>query len=248
VNRKDGVYWTPEPVLEFSKLLDSFMAYGFEEKGNFWHTEKLNLYFIPKAFQHNGELFDERFCFVGSCLNRPFRRTWKNRSKGRPIIIVSDVSGSSDASYFKSVVDALSGSEYHVILSLGEIMSENSLGSLPENFEINRGAYHLEMLPYASLTICAGGLGTTMESIYHGVPVVALPPSPFQKEVAYRIAELGVGIHLPRHQVSIDMIRGAVITALRDDSLLENVRNMQRIVRTSGGEQMAVESIENYLI
>ena len=137
MHRENGVCMNPEPMLEFSKVLDVFLAAnGIEGTHHLWHTEKLNIYFLPKELQYHAEYFDERSCFVGACLRKAAPAAqWSNRSKGRPIILVSDVSVGTDAGYFNKFIDALSGCDYHVILSIGRHMDEASIKVLPANFE-----------------------------------------------------------------------------------------------------------------
>jgi MGT family glycosyltransferase len=246
--RQNGVFLTPEPMLEFAKMLDSFLAsHGIDEADNLCHIEKLNIYFLPRAFQHCGDWFDDRFCFVGACLNRPFEPTWRDNSVGKPILLISGQSDGIDNGYFRLFIDALSGLDYHVILSVGRHISDASLGVIPENFEVNRNRYHLEMLPRTALTICQVGLGTTLESIYYGVPLIAVPPDPFTEETAYRIAELGVGIHLPRHTMTVDVIREKVERALGDTSVADRVKHMQKVFKGSGGAPQAADRIEKFL-
>ena len=60
--------------------------------------------------------------------------------------------------YFEMFVHALSESPYHCILSIGD---DDLAPDLPPNFELNRRASHLEILPHAALSICHGGMGST---------------------------------------------------------------------------------------
>jgi MGT family glycosyltransferase len=243
-----GVCCTPQPMLEFGRILDSFLwAYGINEKDSLWRVEDLNIGFIPREFQYHSDSFDNRYCFVGPCLNRPFHPVWRNNSVGRPIILITDTTGSCDSSYFNAFVDALSGSEYHVILSIGEQVQSSSLQLLPPNFEVNRDASHLEIIPHAALLICQSGTGGVFEALYYGVPMITLPITPFHEEVAYRVDELGLGISLPRHAITSDMIRDSVEGVLGDAALLGRVKEMQRAFRSSGGAAMASDKIEEFL-
>jgi MGT family glycosyltransferase len=245
---KDGIGHNPPPMLEFAGILDSFLrSYGIEEADNLWHVESLNICLFPRVFQYDVELFDDRYCFVGACLNRPFQPMWENKSGGKPIILVTDTTGSDDHSYFNALIDALSGREFHVILSVDEQFQKGAVQSLPANFEINQHASHLEIIPHTSLLICQAGMGGTLEAIYSGVPVIALPLSPSHEEVACRLVELGLGIRLPRHALRTDIIRHNVERVLADTSLLRRVKDMQDIFRRSGGAVMAADKIEDYL-
>lgn len=244
-----GIGYSPKPIVEFSKLLDAFLwAYGFEDANHFWHSEDLNICPLPRVFQFDADSIDSRrFCFAGPFLDRPFTPVWKNRSGGRRIVLVSAVTASTDASYFNSVINALSGSEYHVILSVGEHFPICELQALPSNFEVNRCASHLEILPHADLHLYSGGVGGTLEGFYFGVPLIAVPSYGPNYKIARRLAELGFALNLPLHGLTDQMLRESVDSVLQDDALLKRVKEMQHVVRSSGGSVTAVDRIEQFI-
>lgn len=236
-------------VVEFARLLDSFLwAYGFEETDYFWHSENLNFYQIPREFQFDSELIDtRRFCFVGPFLDRPFRPMWKNRSGGKRVVLVSAISGLTDANYFNKVIDALSESDYHVILSVGEHFPISELPTLPTNFEINQFGSHLEILPHTDLHLYSGGPHSTVEGFYFGVPLIAVPSFEQDYCIASRLAELGAVLNLPLHGLTSQTIRENVDAVLQDAGVRRRVQQIQHVVRGSGGSVMAVDRIEEFL-
>ena len=243
-----SVGYNPQSIVEFSRLLDSFLwAYGFEETNNFWHSEDLNFYQFPRAFQFNADSIDSRrFCFVGPFLDRPFSPVWKNHSGGNRVILVSAILGT-DANYFNRIIDALSGSEYHVILSVGEHLPISELRTLPANFEINRCASHLEILPHTDLHLYSGGPTGTLEGFYFGVPLIAIPSDEHNYIIVNRLAELGVVRNLPLHALTSQTIREHVEAVLQDHTFLGRVKQMQHVIRSAGGSVMAVDRIEEFL-
>jgi MGT family glycosyltransferase len=249
--RRNGVCENPDAIVEWSKDLDSFLStYGITSQGNYWHVENLNIHFIPKEFQHHSDCFDERFCFVGALLNRRFHPMWTDRSNTRPVILISGMSMWNDtkidySGYFCMLIDALSGLPYHCILSIGD---DKFSPELPPNFELNRRASHLEILPYAALLICHGGMTSTLEAIYHGVPVLMIPASEACDEVAYRAEELGLGVRLANDVLSVENVRKTVSEMLQDISLLNRVTHMRDVFRGSGGADLAANRIEDYLV
>lgn len=248
ISWEGGVGRNPEPMLEFVKQFDSFLsAYGFEGSGLFWHSADLNISPMPRALQYEGGMFDSRrFCFVGPCL-RSFTNSWKGSSNGGRSILVSDMAGLADVEYFSTIVAALSGSKYNVILSVGENFPVERLLPLPENFELNEHVSHLEILQHVDLLIYSGGPGGALEALFFGVPIIALPRWPPEEVVAYRIDQLGLGVSLPRHSVTPEIIRDNVARVLGDDAIGKNVRHMQDLVRNSGGAIAAVDKIEETL-
>lgn len=246
--RVNDICCTPQPMMEFASHLTQFLAsYGIEDNDSLWHVDDFNIYFIPREFQYFASSFDHRSCFVGPCLDRPIQNLWINKANGLPIILVSDTTGSMDGAYFSTFVDALAGGDYYVILSVSEQMPIDALPALPRNFEVNQKASHLEILPHTSLLICQAGTGSTLEAIYHGVPVIGIPLTPFHEEVAYRLVELGLGIRISRQAISPDVIRDSVKRVLGDSALLASVQNMKEVFRRSGGATKAADEIEQFL-
>jgi glycosyltransferase, MGT family len=246
--RENGIFMNPAPLLAFSRVLDCFLhAYGIKESNNLWHSGDLNIYFIPREFQVHGESFDERYCFVGPCLNRPTFTAWKNNSKGRPIVLVNGSQNDVGTTFFKTMIDAFSGSQYFVILSPGADVTDDAFGELPENFEVNRDVFNFQIMPQATLVISQGGTGTVMESLYYGVPVLVVPRTPLHAETAYRVTELHLGSCLPEQTMSPDAVKEHVARMLGDAVLADNVARMQKSIQRSGGAQRAANLIEEFL-
>lgn len=246
--RENGVFSNPAPILAFSNVLDLFLqAYGIDGDNNLWRASDLNIYFIPREFQMHGESFDERFCFVGPCLNRPARSVWKNNSSGRPIVLVSGSQVDDGTTYFRTMIDAFSDSDFFLILSPGSNISDASFGPLPDNVEINRDVFNFQILPHAALAISQGGTGTVMESLYYGVPLLVVPRMPVHAETAYRVAELQLGGYLPEQMMSDGSIKENVAQILGNAALASRIARMQQIVRSSGGAEIAANRIEQFL-
>lgn len=249
IDRDYGVFRNPKSMTKASSKVDSFFAaHGIAEKDNLWQVEALNVYFIPREFQFRAETFDDRTCFVGSCLDRPIRPQWENRSNGRPIILISNMSTDRNVRYFQEFINALSGSEFHVILSPSVAAIADYLSTrLPENFEINHHASHLEILPHATLAITQGGMGNTLEPIYYGVPVVVVPMIfSTNYQIAYRVDELGLGVVLPGSSLDITRIRQSIGQVLNRAEYIDNVRRMQKCFSRHGGAREAADQIERF--
>ncbi len=248
--RRQGICENPQFMIEYSNRFDEFMScHGFTDSGSLWHVEKLNIHFIPRWFQHNAEWFDDRFCFTGLLLDRPFIPSWNDRSGGRPVILISGISRVNDtrlnyATYFKTFVDGLADLPYHFILSIAD---ESFELPLPANFELNRRASHLEILPRAALAVCHGGMSSTLEALHHGVPVLMFPQSERCDEVAYRTEELGLGVRIPNIEPSAEVVRKTVTNMMEDAALRSRVENSRKNFRSSGGATLAANRIEGLL-
>jgi MGT family glycosyltransferase len=60
----------------------------------------------------------------------------------------------------------------------------------------------LEMLQRASMFVTHGGMNSTMEALYYGVPMVVLSQMMEQEMTARRIEELGLGVALDQENLT----------------------------------------------
>jgi macrolide glycosyltransferase len=186
--------------------------------------------------------------FIGACLNRRVQVPWHAASDGRKIILVSESNASaSDHDFLDACIAALTGSDYRVVISLSASRKEELRKLLPNNFEINTSAYNFQIMPHAALTITQAGMGTAVESISCGAPVLAIPRTPYHAEVAYRVAELGLGIHLPEPQLTPEAVSRSVESILNDAYLTQRVHIMQQVFKSDGGAVTGANRIEAFL-
>jgi MGT family glycosyltransferase len=249
---REGVCENPEELVAYGRQLDSLLAsHDVRTRDNLWHVERLNIHFIPREFQYRADLLDDRFFFSGSLLERPYESLWQRPRDGKPVVLISGYSGLaetklSNSGYFKLFVKALADLPCRCVMSIGDAAAE-ALGSLPDNFELNRDASHLEILPHAALLACHGGMGSCLEALYNGVPVLVLPSSPYTEEVAYRVTQLGAGTLLSRNELSANTIRSTVSKMLCDTPLRERAKTLQQVFRRSGGAAAVVQRIDRFL-
>lgn len=248
-----GVPTNPTEIIAYAARLDSLLGdHGIDGVDHLWHLESLNIHFLPEQFQYRSSSFDERFLFAGNRLERQFHPLWRKASGNKPVVLISGYSGlpethTPDLEYFRVFIDALANFACHCILSVGDDLPVQALGPLPANFEINRRASHLEILPHAAVFACHAGMGSSLEAIYNGVPVLAIPASPYTHEVAYRLTELGVGTLLPRNELSVEAVRTSVARMLSDRALIERTREMQQTFHRSAGATAAADTVELFL-
>ncbi len=243
-----GMCVSPPAMNRYAERLDElFHAHDLRAEGNLWHTELLNIHFLPRQFQYCADLFDETFLFVGS---RSSQRT--TIASTAPVILVSGYSGlaetqTSNLRYFRMFLEAIAGMRCHGILSVGEEMPVDSLAPLPDNVEINRDRPNAELVCRASVFACHGGMSSTLEALCSGVPVLAVPGSPYTLEVAHRVAELRLGRVVPQSELSVAALRQNLEHMIDDQALHERTRDMQRIFAESGGAASAANAVETFL-
>jgi MGT family glycosyltransferase len=241
-----------ESILGWGRLLDSFMARsGIPNYDFLFHREDLNIYLFPKILQPCADTIDESCFYAGRCAGeQPYYGSWqRGYDDGSPIVFVAaSTLYTQGPEYFRMCVDALTGREWHVILSIGDAGNPASLGRLPSNVEIVQRVSHVKILPYVSMFICLGGIITTAESMYHGVPLIVTSHGFSELEYqADNIVDLGIGIHLPKGDLTVENLRRASDQVFADDSMRKRMEDVRRVVRRQPGAEDTVNRIEDYL-
>jgi MGT family glycosyltransferase len=214
-------------------------------------AEQLNIVFIPRAFQPAGETFDERYLFVGPSL-RPRSKTplfpFERLSAERPLLYISLGSlFTNQPTFFRQCFEAFGKLPWQVVLSVGNQVQVESLGPIPENFLLAAYVPQLEILPRAGAFVTHGGVNSAMESLYYGVPMVAIPQETMDQAVtARRLVELGLSIALSKAEVTAETLCRAVERLVNDEAIHQKVGDMQRLAHEAGGYQRAVEALMRF--
>jgi MGT family glycosyltransferase len=206
--------------------------------------DEFTLVFLPRAFQPAGETFDERFAFVGPSAG-PATSSWQPPSDGRPVVLITLGTTVNDRpEFFRTCAEAFADVPWQVVLTLGKRGDPATLGRLPSNVEAHRWVAHGDVLPHCSVFLCQGGMGSLMEALSFGVPVIAVPHHPEQHINARQIRRLGLGASLDKETVTAERIRDAVLAVDRDDAVRRRVQLMRREVHAAGGAARAADEIE----
>jgi len=90
---------------------------------------------------------------------------------------------------FRTIAEAVGlHRDVQLVLSIGNRLDPDQIGTLPSNAIVVRQAPQLELLSRASVCITHAGLNTVLEALAQGVPRVAIPITHDQPGVASRIA------------------------------------------------------------
>ncbi|HWS85163.1 MAG TPA: macrolide family glycosyltransferase [Ktedonobacteraceae bacterium] len=228
-------------------LCEIYHVPPFDLRSIFTHDGQLIIVFIPKAFQPMGETFDERYLFVGpSILPRHEDSDFPldKLSNEQPILYISlGTVFNNQPEFFKMCFEAFGEQPWQVVLSRGKHVDPAALGPVPDNFLVSPYVPQLEILSRTQVFVTHGGMNSTMESLYYGVPMVAIPQMLEQAMTARRITEMGLGIALEKEAVNVTMLREAVERVANGSTFRERVQNMQQIAREAGGYLRAAEAI-----
>ena len=96
------------------------------------------------------------------------------------------------------------------------------------------------------MIITHGGMNSSSEGLYNGVPLIVVPQFGDQPLVARRVAELGAGIPLIGSVTPKD-IENAVNQILYNKSFKENAEKIGESLKSCGGYKKAADFIHEML-
>lgn len=206
------------------------------------HVHAVNLVFIPKFFQYHPDTFDHRFFFVGPSLSeRAFYGRWSPpREAGKIVLISLGTVMNAQVDYFRACMDALRHLDIYVVMTVGAGTDIAKLGEIPRNCEVHSFISHLDILPHAAAFIGHGGMNSTMESLYYGVPMLLVPQDGHQRLIAQRVAELGLGTRLTEPTNFAE----SLLTLLNDKQKISRVTAVGAEMRKTNGARVAADVVE----
>ncbi|HEY5833020.1 macrolide family glycosyltransferase [Streptomyces sp.] len=208
----------------------------------FGYVAPSSVVFIPREFQPSGETFDERFHFVGPSLSSwQVAQEWSPRSAAPVLLISLGTVFNVRPEFYRMCIEAFGDSAWQVVMAVGGLNPE-SLGPVPGNFEVHARVPQVAVLRHARVFLSHAGSNSVMESLYHGVPFVAVPQIPEQRVMARLAEELRVGKTLA--ELTVQGLRDAVAEV---ESYRPQVAAMSRTVRAGGGAAKAADVLEKLL-
>ncbi|MCY9159901.1 UDP-glucosyltransferase [Bacillus atrophaeus] len=238
-----------EAEAEFQAFLEqeNLPAVSFEQLAI---PEAFNIVFMPRSFQIKNETFDDRFCFIGPSLGkRSEQERLLLKEKGdHPLMLISlGTAFNAWPEFYQMCMEAFGGAEWHVIMSVGKSIEPDSLGDIPDNFTVRQRVPQLDVLTEADVFISHGGMNSTMEAMNEGVPLVVIPQMHEQELTAQRVEELGLGIYLPKEEVSVPRLQQAIGNIFSDKEIHSRVKDMQKDVKEAGGAEQGAAEIEAFM-
>ncbi|MGC7871981.1 macrolide family glycosyltransferase [Desulfosporosinus sp. SYSU MS00001] len=257
-NRQD------QRLLQFPAELNGFAKQEFQqlvsrmqEKYNvqigsayevFCNPAPLTITYTSRLFQPGGESFDESYKFVGPSVVPPSNDefNWSQIDIDNLIYISLGTVFNQASDFYKLCFKAFANTEYTVMLSVGRQTRIAELGDIPENFIVRNHVPQLEVLQHARLFITHGGMNSTSEGLYYGVPLIVLPQSADQPIVARRVAEIGAGIQLKQEGLTAEDLMETAERVLKNASFRKLCEEIGDSFRVAGGYHRAVEEIFAY--
>lgn len=201
----------------------------------------------PAAFDFPCANLPKHFHYVGPLRNNSPRSVPFPFEKltGQPLIYASLGSvQNTKQEIFYCIAAACEELDVQLVITHGGGMTSEAVQELPGSPLVVEYAPQLEVLSKASLTITHGGLNTVLDSLSHGVPLVAIPITFEQPGTAARIHWTGTGEVIPLAHLSIFTLQAAIQQVLTQDYYLNNALKLQQAIQQAGGVKRAADIIE----
>ncbi len=225
---------------------------GIDADPDFWLAKPRRAVVpIPKELQPHAEDVDEQiYTFVGPCLREHADDgSWQRPRDAERVLLISLGSAyNHEPKFYRQCYDAFGDLDgWHVVLNIGQSVDGSELGEAPRNFSLHRWLPQLSVLQRTDVFVTHAGMGSTVQGIWCGVPMLAVPQALDQFVNADSIARLGIG-HKLSDPASVPALREAVLDLASNGRIAANVEGLRQQVRATGGTRRAVEIIEGELL
>ncbi len=196
---------------------------------------------IPRVLQPNDKPVGKHCVFAGPCIDERRITGWEPPAgDDRPLVYMSFGTAYTDqAGIYRDCIQGLAGG-YRLALATGKV-DPAALGRQPGGVQASRTQPQLDLLAHADAFITHAGMGSAAESLWFGVPTVAIPQAVDQFANAARLEHIGAGVHLPAEEVDPGRVREAVEAAL---AKAPRARELMAEVRRGGGVGVAADAVE----
>jgi MGT family glycosyltransferase len=229
----------------------------------FANRQRLNVIFTSKYFHLAGDSYDDSYLFVGpSVAPRADASVGVAADPGavfalpegdQPLIYVSMGTIFNDQlPFFRAAIEALADGPWRVVMSIGNRIDRSAIWPhddrpCPRNIAIHEFVPQLEVLAKASLCITHGGMNTTSEALWHGVPLLVFPQHGDQHLVAARVLELGAGLRLIPPDIEPARLRALVTQVLDVPSFKQQADRIASSFHAAGGATRAAGEIVAFI-
>jgi MGT family glycosyltransferase len=212
----------------------------------FCNPAPLTIVYTTREFQPFGEAFDQTYKFIGpSIATRLIKSNFDLTAiKGkRPIYISLGTVFNQALDFYKLCMEAFGNTDHTVVMSIGEKTLMSDLGEIPKNFIVKHYVPQTEVLKYSKLFITHGGMNSTHEGLYYGVPLIVIPQSADQPVIARQVANIGAGITLQKQGLVANQLYESAKHVLNTPSYHKAALDVREFFRKSGGFRQAVDEI-----
>lgn len=203
-----------------------------------------------KAFDFPRRALPACFHYVG-----PLRKGKKKTAEfpwdkldGRPLVYASlGTLQNRRWPIFNAFAEACAGLDVQLVITHGGGLTETEAQSFPGNPVVVSYAPQQEVLSRAALTLTHAGLNTVLDSLSHGVPMIAIPITYEQPAIAQRIRWAAVGEVLPMKALNPADLKARIRSVLSSTVLRRNAAAIREAIAEAGGVARAADLTESVL-
>lgn len=195
--------------------------------------------YTSPEFQPCSDTFTDKYVFVGPSI-RPAESKIE-KTKDILVYISMGTVNNDMLPLYKRCINAFSNTDYQVIISIGNLVSIDELGQIPENISVFSHIDQIAVLKQADVFISHCGMNSVNESLYFGVPLIMLPQTSEQGGVAERVLQLEAGIKLTKTDAA--SILNTVKSVLDDPSYKQNAEAIANGFKRCSGAVGAADKI-----
>ena len=205
---------------------------------------------MPRELDFPRVALPHHFHYVGP-LRRPLQRQiefpWE-RLDGRPVVYASlGTLQNTREPLFRCFADACRELDVQLVISHGGGLTDAQAANLPGSPLVVRYAPQEELLSRAQLTLTHAGLNTVLDSLTHGVPMVAVPITYEQPAIARRLEWHGCGESMSLSEVTVSRLRRKLIAVMGNPHYRDAAARIRAAISTAGGVVRATAVIETAL-
>ena len=213
------------------------------------YSKWLNLYLFPEAADYDRAApLDATWHRLQSTVrtsDAPFDVQEHLPGDGKVVYLSLGSLGCMDLGLMQRLIDALGTTEHRVIVSMGPLEDQMTLGP---NMYGDRFLPQPSILPQCDLLITHGGNNTLCEGFHFGLPMIGLPLFWDQYDNAQRLDETGFGVRLPTYDWTEEQLVGAVNRLLADDDLAARMEAISKQVQAEPGRVEGADLIEHVAV
>ena len=194
---------------------------------------------LPAHFHYTGPWHDAG---SGETVEFPWEKL-----DGRPLIYASMGTLQNRQTFlFATIAEACAGLEAQLVISLGSRDQDASAlaARIAGKPVVVPFAPQLALLKRAALSITHAGLNTALESLSHGLPMVAIPITNDQPGVASRLEWLGVAEVVQPKKLTAPRLRAALEKVMGDPAYRARARELSEKIRALDGLKRAADLVE----
>jgi len=216
----------------------------------FCNPAPLTIVYTIKEFQPFGDMFDEIYKFIGPSISTQVKNEafdFTSIEEKSPIYISLGTVFNDALDFYKLCMKAFENSDHTIVMSIGNKTKISDLGNIPKNFIVKNYVPQAKLLTYTKLFITHGGMNSTHEGLYNGIPLIVIPQSADQPVIAKQVENLGAGIKLHMKELTEEQLRESVELVLNNPSYKEAALNLKGSFRKSGGYKEAADEIFTFI-